>query len=49
MNNRLCNDCYLSMHNCHDMSICCESEEYEGDDCGWFEPMSKTDKEGAQE
>ena len=21
-----CNDCYLSMQNCHDMSICCEDE-----------------------
>ena len=21
-----CNDCYLSMQNCHDMNICCEDE-----------------------
>ena len=21
-----CNDCWLSMQNCHDMSICCEDE-----------------------
>ena len=21
-----CNDCYLSMQNCHDRSICCEDE-----------------------
>ena len=21
-----CNDCYLSMQNCHDLSICCEDE-----------------------
>lgn len=21
-----CNDCYLSMQNCHDISICCEDE-----------------------
>ena len=21
-----CNDCYLSMQNCHDKSICCEDE-----------------------
>lgn len=21
-----CNDCYLSMQNCHDTSMCCEDE-----------------------
>lgn len=36
---KMCNDCWLSMQNCHDMSICCESEEYDGDECGWFEPI----------
>lgn len=36
-----CNECYLSMQNCHDMSICCEDEEYEGDECLWFEPIEQ--------
>ena len=31
-----CNDCYLSMQNCHDMSICCEDETGL---CDWFEPI----------
>ena len=31
-----CNDCYLSMQNCHDMSICCEDET---ELCDWFEEM----------
>lgn len=31
-----CNDCYLSMQNCHDMSICCEDETGL---CDWFEEM----------
>jgi hypothetical protein len=35
----MCNDCCLSMHNCDDMSICCEVEEYEGERCDWFVPM----------
>lgn len=35
----LCNTCYLSMQNCHEMNICCESEEYYGDRCDWYEPM----------
>jgi len=39
-----CNKCYLSMQNCHDMSICCESEEYYGERCDWFEPI-KGDKD----
>lgn len=38
-----CNDCYLSMQNCHDMSICCEDETGL---CDWFEEMPK--KEGEQ-
>ena len=29
-----CNDCYLAMQNCHDMSICCEDETGL---CDWFE------------
>ena len=36
-----CNDCYLSMQNCHDMSICCE------DECGlcdWFEDIGEQDE-----
>ena len=37
-----CNDCYLSMQNCHDMSIACEDETGL---CDWFEEMP--DKEGA--
>lgn len=28
-----CNDCALSMQNCHDMSICCEDETGL---CDWF-------------
>lgn len=39
MNGEMCNDCYLSMQNCHDMSICCEMEEYYGDRCDSFEPI----------
>lgn len=38
-NNKMCNDCWLSMQNCHDRSICCEMDEYDGDQCDWFEPM----------
>ena len=34
-----CSKCYFSMQNCHDMSICCESEEYYGERCDWFEPI----------
>jgi hypothetical protein len=37
-----CNDCYLSMQNCHDISICCEDETGL---CDWFEEMPK---EGAK-
>ena len=33
-----CNDCYLSMQNCHDMSICCENETGL---CDWFEEIPK--------
>ena len=39
MSNKMCNDCWLSMQNCHDRSICCEMDEYDGDQCDWFEPM----------
>ena len=38
-NSKMCNDCWLSMQNCHDRSICCEMDEYDGDQCDWFEPM----------
>ncbi len=31
-----CNDCFLSMQNCHDMSICCEDETGL---CDWFEEI----------
>ena len=41
---KMCNDCWLSMQNCHDASICCESEEYEGDECGWFEPIDEAEE-----
>ena len=33
-----CNDCFLSMQNCHDMSICCEDETGL---CDWFEEMPR--------
>lgn len=33
-----CNDCYLSMQNCHDMSICCEDETAL---CDYFEPLEQ--------
>lgn len=45
MTEKMCNDCWLSMQNCHDMSICCESEEYEGDECVWFEPIDEAEEE----
>jgi len=32
-----CNDCYLSMQNCHDKSICCEDETGL---CDYFEEIS---------
>lgn len=35
-NGYTCNDCYLSMQNCHDMSICCEDETGL---CDWFEEL----------
>ena len=35
----MCNDCCLPMHNCDDMSICCEVGRYEGERCDWFVPM----------
>lgn len=31
-----CNDCYLSMQNCKDRSICCEDETGL---CDWFEEI----------
>lgn len=45
MSNYMCNDCWLSMQNCHDMSICCEMEEYSGDRCDWFEPMPEKEEQ----
>ena len=33
-----CNDCFLSMQNCHDMSICCEDESGL---CDYFEEMER--------
>lgn len=47
MKGYMCNDCFLSMQNCHDMSICCESEEYYGDrcdsfECAWCKRVNKT-------
>ena len=41
----MCNDCYLAMRNCHDMSIYCEMEEYEGEQCDWFEPTPEQEGE----
>lgn len=35
-----CNDCYLSMQNCHDRSICCEDETGL---CDYFEEMPRED------
>ena len=32
-----CNDCYLSMQNCHDISICCEDETGL---CDFFEELA---------
>jgi len=37
-----CNDCYLSMQNCHDMSICCEDESGL---CDMFEKMEEHDEQ----
>ena len=37
-----CNDCYLSMQNCKDKSICCEDETGL---CDWFEPISEEGSE----
>ena len=37
-----CNDCYLSMQNCHDKSICCEDETGL---CDWFEEIPEGDAE----
>ena len=31
-----CNDCFLAMQNCHDISICCEDETGL---CDYFEEM----------
>lgn len=37
-----CNDCFLSMQNCYDMSICCEDETGL---CDYFEEMDGERKE----
>lgn len=33
-----CNDYFLSMQNCYDMSICCKMEDGL---CDWFEPIKE--------
>lgn len=39
-----CNDCFLSMQNCHDMSICCEDETGL---CDYFEEIDRnTERRG---
>jgi hypothetical protein len=38
-----CNDCFLSMQNCHDKSICCEDETGL---CDYFEEIPKDKEEG---
>ena len=38
-----CNDCFLSMQNCHDKSICCEDETGL---CDYFEEIPKAKEEG---
>lgn len=35
-----CNDCFLAMQNCHDMSICCEDET---ELCDYFEECEVTE------
>ena len=37
-----CNDCFLSMQNCHDKSICCEDETGL---CDYFEEIPKAKEE----
>ena len=41
-----CNDCFLSMQNCHDKSICCEDETGL---CDYFEEIPKDKEEGEEE
>ena len=41
-----CNDCFLSMQNCHDKSICCEDETGL---CDYFEEIPKAKEEGEEE
>lgn len=41
-----CNDCYLSMQNCHDKSICCEDETGL---CDWFEELPSAQPYTAEE
>lgn len=41
-----CNDCWLSMQNCHDKSICCEDETGL---CDYFEEIPKAKEEGEQD
>lgn len=38
-----CNDCFLSMQNCRDKSICCEDETGL---CDYFEEIPKAKEEG---
>ena len=37
-----CNDCFLSMQNCRDMSICWEDET---ELCDWFEEIPEEEDE----
>ena len=40
-----CNDCYLSMQNCHDKSICCEDETGL---CDYFEEIPMEGRSNGQ-
>ena len=40
-----CNDCFLSMQNCHDRSIACEDETGL---CDWFEEMVQEGEDNGQ-
>ena len=41
-----CNDCFLSMQNCHDRSICCEDETGL---CDYFEEIDRNTEGGWDE
>lgn len=40
-----CNDCFLSMQNCHDKSICCEDETKL---CDWFVETEESEAEDGE-